>query len=241
MVRTHSLSLSSLLLDETGGSRKTSSTSMYHLLDTETASLNGGVCQIAWLVIDDDLDIHDQFMSLVNPEREIEEAAFAIHGISNEAVVNAPTLAEVCSKLPDNFVLFAYNAPFDRRMIAPAITPSASFCILKLARELIKGTSNHKLEVLQKELNLPPQKSHDALGDVLTAIDVLGHCLSLTDVPLKALIERQAAPQLLSRMPFGKHKGVPMLQVPKPYRQWLLQQTDLSADLRYTLEKLNKI
>lgn len=214
---------------------------MYHLLDTETASLNGGVCQIAWLVIDDKLEVHEQFMSLVNPEREIEEGAFAIHGISNEAVANSPTLSEVCKTLPENFVLFAYNAPFDRRMIAPAVTPSASFCILKLAREFVKGTSNHKLEVLQKELSLPPQKSHDALGDVLTSLDVLRHCLSLTDIPLKTLIERQSTPQLLSRMPFGKHKGVPMLQVPKPYRQWLLQQTDLSPDLRYTLEKLNRI
>lgn len=212
-----------------------------YILDTETASLNGGVCQIAWLHIDNDLNILDSFESLVNPERPIEEGAQAVHGISDEDVRFSPTLAEVVKQLPSEWLMAAYNVSFDLRMIKSAITPTGSFCVLKLARQLITGTTNHKLEVLQKELNLPEQKSHSALGDVHTTLDVLRHCLTLTDVPLATLIARQQEPEMLSKMPFGKHKGVPMIRVPRQYRDWLLGQSNLSPDLKFTLEKLKNV
>lgn len=215
---------------------------MYTILDTETTGLNdAGVVQIAWLVVSKELEVLDSFCSLVNPEKPIEEGARLVHGISDDDVVFAPTLHEVCAKIPAPFNLFAFNAPFDARMIAPAIKPATQFCVLKLARQYVKGTTNHKLETLQKELSLPLQKSHDALGDVHTTLDVLKHCLTLAEVPLETLIARQAEPAMVSKMPFGKYKGTPMLAVPLPYRKWLLGQADLSADLRFTLERLNKV
>jgi uncharacterized protein (DUF3820 family) len=36
-------------------------------------------------------------------------------------------------------------------------------------------------------------------------------------------------------MPFGKHKGLKMEEVPADYLQWLAK-TDLDGDLRYTVE-----
>jgi len=38
------------------------------------------------------------------------------------------------------------------------------------------------------------------------------------------------------RMPFGKHKGLKMEEVPVDYLQWL-SGTDLEEDLRYTIER----
>jgi exodeoxyribonuclease X len=37
-------------------------------------------------------------------------------------------------------------------------------------------------------------------------------------------------------MPFGKHKGLKMEEVPIDYLQWL-SGTDLEEDLRYTIEQ----
>ena len=37
-------------------------------------------------------------------------------------------------------------------------------------------------------------------------------------------------------MPFGKHKGVPISEVPKDYKQWLLRQSDVDPYLVKALE-----
>jgi len=211
------------------------------IIDTETASLQGGVVEIAWLEIDKDLTVLSEFVSKVNPERHIDPGAFAVHGISDDDVAFAPTLGTIKEMLPEGITMLAYNVDFDVRMIKPHIVPAKKFCVLKLARELVVGTTNHKLETLQRELSLPEQKSHSALGDVYTTLDVLKHCLTLTEASLETLIERQSQPKMLAKMPFGVHKGKPMLQVPKGYRMWLESQPDLNADLRYTLERLNTV
>ncbi len=39
---------------------------------------------------------------------------------------------------------------------------------------------------------------------------------------------------LVPRMPFGKHKGLKMAEVPKDYLQWLAG-TELDEDLAYTV------
>lgn len=212
----------------------------FFILDTETGSLQGGVCEIAWLQVDENLTVLAEFHSLVNPERPIEEGAKAIHGISDSDVEFAPTMSEIATKIPAGINLIGHNCSFDMRMIKPHIVPVRALCTLELARTYVKGTTNHKLETLQKELNLPLQKSHSALGDVHTTRDLLVHILPLTGVSLEILFQRQAEPKILSKMPFGKHKGKTMLQVPREYRNWLLTQ-EIDANLKFTLEKLRTL
>jgi exodeoxyribonuclease X len=50
------------------------------------------------------------------------------------------------------------------------------------------------------------------------------------------MIEVSKNPVLYRRMPFGKHKGLKMEEVPVDYLQWLAG-TDLEEDLRYTIER----
>jgi exodeoxyribonuclease X len=51
-----------------------------------------------------------------------------------------------------------------------------------------------------------------------------------------------AKPMLVHSMPFGKHKGLPMSEVPKSYIRWALENMkDLDNDFIYTFESaLNK-
>lgn len=212
----------------------------YHILDTETASLKGGVCEIAWLEVDKDLNIVSEFCTLVNPEVPIEEGAMRIHGITEDDVHGKPTLAEVASCFSGPIQMVGHNSAFDKRMVKDAIQIETLICTLKLAREFIKHTTNHKLEVLQKELNLPLQDSHSALGDVHTCRDLLLHLREKYGVTLEAVAARLSIPKLLHTMPFGTHKGRVIANIAPSYRAWLLTQ-EIDADLRFTLEKLKGV
>ena len=210
---------------------------MYTILDTETASLHSGVVELALLHIDTELNVLGEFHTKVNPERPIEPGAFAVHGISDADVADAPTLAQI-PELSLVTHAVAHNYPFDSRMLKGRLNAEASLCTLSLSRQYLKGTANHKLENLKRELGLPDQKSHSALGDVYTTLDLLRHLLPLTGVPLDTLFKRAAQPKMIHRMTFGKHKGLLISQVPADYRAWLLGQENLDKDLKYTLEKL---
>lgn len=240
MVLTHSRKFNSAKLSNLNRGFGPFFNMTYHIIDTETASLKKGVCEIAWLEVDNELNIIDEFCTLVDPEVPIEEGAMRVHGITNEDVYGKPKLAEVALRLPTSVIQVSHNAKFDYRMIKDAIEVETQICTLALAREYIKTTTNHKLETLQKELLLPAQKSHSALGDVHTCRDLLTHLREHYDVTLDKVAERQSVPKLVHIMPFGKHKGKPIIQISKDYRDWLLQQ-DLDADLRFTLETLKGI
>jgi len=210
------------------------------VLDTETASLKGGVVELAFVTLTDDLEIQDQHCTLVDPERDIDPGAFAIHGITREQTLGKPTLAEVVRLLPEKSWIIGHNCSFDMRMIAPAYKPDATLCTLALSRQYVKNTTNHKLGTLQAELGLPNRTTHSALEDVLTTLDLLRYILPLTGKSVRDLFVRQMMPRMVSKMPFGKYKGVPILQVPKDYRAWFLTQ-EIDKDLKYTLEKFNEI
>lgn len=214
----------------------------YHILDTETSGLSkdAGVCEIAWLEVDKDLNIISEFCTLVNPEVPIEEGAMRIHGITEDDVLGKPTLAEVASCFNGPIQLVGHNCAFDMRMVKSAIQVESQICTLKLAREFIKNTTNHKLETLQKELNLPPQDSHSALGDVHTCRDLLLYLRENHGVTLEETAARLSIPKLLHTMPFGKHKGRVIANIAPDYRAWLLTQ-EIDADLRFTLERLKGI
>lgn len=214
----------------------------YHILDTETSSLSGGVVEIAWLEIDSNLNVLSEFCSRVNPERPIDPGAQAIHGISDEDVKDCPTLKQIVEQtnLQMPISMLAHNATFDSRMVEKEIVLARTCCTLDLARTYIKGTTNCKLPTLQKELNLSQQDSHTALGDVKTVLDLLKYILPIAGVDLETLFERQYKPRLLSTMPYGVHKGKPLLHVPKPYREWLIQQ-DIDKNLKFSLEKIKNL
>jgi len=210
----------------------------FHILDTETASLQGPPCEIAYLHVNENLDILSEFRTLVNPERPIEPGAQAIHGISDLDVANAPTMNEIAEHFAGPIFLVAHNAQFDARMIKSHVSITDQLCSLKLARQHIKSTTNHKLETLQAELGLPKRDSHSALGDVHTVRDFLLYLRNVTNMTLAQLIDSDKQTRLVHKMPFGQHKGRPLNVLSASYRSWLLDQSDIDPNLRYSLQQL---
>ena len=80
--------------------------------------------------------------------------------------------------------------------------------------------------------------AHSALGDVLVLEGLFqriyakfkGQAID----PVADMINISSSPVLVPRMPFGKHKGLKMAEVPEDYLQWLAG-TDLDKDLAYTV------
>lgn len=210
---------------------------VYLLGDTETASLQGGVVEVAWLWLNQHLDILDMQCHRVNPERPIEPGARAIHGISDEMVADCPTIAQVMAGFTKPVDIIGHNIAFDIKVLKAVLPIKRRLCTLSLSRQYTKGTTNHKLETLQREIPLPEQKSHSALGDILTCRDFLLYTLPKTGTDLEGLFQRAENPRLVTHMPFGRYEGMPMMEVPQGYRYWLSTQ-ELDQDLSYTLKKL---
>lgn len=87
------------------------------VLDTETTSLNGYILEIA-VVGPDGATL---FNSLINPESEVDPGARAVHGITDEELVQAPHLPDVWKDLQTVLagrLILTYNTEFDEAALA---------------------------------------------------------------------------------------------------------------------------
>lgn len=211
----------------------------YCVIDTETTGLAPPIraCEIAWLLIDEDMNLLEENCHLTDPQQAIDPGAEKIHGISWDSVKGFPSNAEICSHIPQPVVWIGHNNSYDVRVIGEHVMFNAELCTLALSRRWVKGTTNHKLGTLQSELGLPEQKLHSALGDCHTTLALLRHISKLSGRNLPQLVDLEREPKMLQTMPFGKHRGKMFHQIPSGYKDWLLDQSDLHKDIRYTLEK----
>lgn len=221
----------------------------YFLADCETTGVSPSdrMVEVAWLLMDEDFQILDEGHSLINPERPIPAGASAVHGITMKDVESAPTADEyfydvLGNKLGSLDAIFtAHNAPFDMRYLGPYI-PEATpqMCTLRLARKLYPDVDNHKLGTLVYALGLDVDKSrfHSADGDMIILMSLLGKMTEDFGYTLWDLFEAANTPIQMTKMTFGKHKGVPLKDLPASYVSWLLKLDNLDPDLRASLSNL---
>lgn len=212
------------------------------VFDTETAGLSGGVCDIAIATIDEDFKVVQTIESLIDPERPIEPGASGVHHITDDMVVDAPTLAEFMQmhRQPFNrqgLVVCGHNVQFDIRMCQAHLPIGVKkICTLKLARTAFPDMQDHKLQTLRYALKLEAGDAHRAMGDVVTCISLLRRLNQTKGWSLQKMLELSAAPiSLNTKFPFGKHKGTPIKDVPRSYCSWALANLDLEEDLRAAL------
>lgn len=214
------------------------------LFDTETAGLQGGVCEIAMVHLNEDLEITWEADSLCDPECEIPAQATAIHGITNDQVAFSPTLSEFLAAAGQPFQrpglnLMAYNVQFDIRMVKAHLPVRyQKGCLLRLARDIYPDMPDHKLQTLRAELQLSDGgQAHRAMGDVKTSVDLLRRMAQDTGRSLQELFQaggRRWTPD--DKLTFGKHKGMKLANLPASYVVWLLSTDGLDPDLRLCLE-----
>jgi exodeoxyribonuclease X len=81
------------------------------------------------------------------------------------------------------------------------------------------------------------RNAHSALTDVGICAVILDHiCQQLGVKTIEALYAESEIARTPTTMPFGKHKGMLLADVPKDYKKWLLTQQDIDPFLRKALE-----
>ena len=164
------------------------------VLDTETTGLEvekgHRIIEIGGVVMNGRKKTSETFHVYVNPQREIDREAQAVHGISNEDLNDKPFFSEIAEDLLefiDGSTLVIHNADFDvgfldaEFKIASSTYPSISeICEIKdtlaIARDKFPGQRN-SLDALSKrfEINGYDRSFHGALLDANILADVYSH------------------------------------------------------------------
>ena len=215
------------------------------LVDTETTGISAEdkVCEMAYVEIDDAFNVVRSGNSLINPGIPINYAASAVNGITDVMVKDSPTLEDYMlsegSPLRGEVTLIAHNLDFDFRFLKAYTDDSVGkLCTLKCARVLYPDAANHKQGTLAAMLGIQVarEKAHSADGDLDVLLQLLQCLCRDAGTDLYGLLEVQRRPRPISKMPFGKHRGVPLKDLPANYIFWLLNKADnIDADLRTAL------
>lgn len=223
----------------------------YVIVDTETTGKDptiDAVVEIGAVKWRPRVGVLWQWSALVNALREIPVAAQAVHGITDAMVADAPTFEQILPEfdrlLKPTDVLVAHNAPFDRAFLGEAFAHRPWVCSLRMARHLWPDAESHSNQFLRYQLgvNVPGGAAHRAGDDarITAAIwDLLLQAYSREVTPeddVEALIAYAESPIHVSKMPFGKHAGSLLAQVPTAYLQWALKNIpDMDPDLRASM------
>jgi len=160
------------------------------VLDVETTGLEASaghrIIEIGCVEILNRRPTGQKFHRLVNPEREIDAGALAVHGIELSRLLQAPKFAQIAAELLafiDGAELIIHNAPFDVGFLdAEFGRLGESRCVaqickvldtLALARSLHPGQRN-SLDALCKRYSVDNTKRelHGALLDAGILVDV---------------------------------------------------------------------
>jgi len=194
-------------------------------VETTGVTTDAKVVELAWVELNEDLDVIDRRYSLIDPGIHIPASASGVHGITNMDVAEAPTIEEFFNivlpgeegSVDGDILLVGHNVGFDRRFLAPHMNVTQELCTLRLARRIWPDMENHKLSTLMYALELKRGKSHSAEGDVDTCHDLLCKIRGEAQVGVRDLVIIANAPIEVAKMPFGKHRGVELSLLPNSY------------------------
>lgn len=198
--------------------------------DTETTGTRSDKDRIIEIAAFDPV-LNKTFCYLVNPAIPIPPEATAIHNITDEMVREAPTFKEVGLFFRDfcagEVVLIAHNNDaFDKLFLeqeykrAELEMPKWLFAdSLKWARKYRTDLPRHTLQHLRETFGIPANQAHRALDDVIVLHEVFSRMID--DLSMETVLDLLSQSTKLTRMPFGKHQGKLLNEVPKDYIRWL--------------------
>ena len=154
------------------------------VLDTETTGLEPSqghrIIEIGCVELINRRMTENRYHQYINPERDIDEGAIEIHGITNEFLADKPVFADVAEdflRFIRGAELIIHNAPFDvgfmdheLMLLDSQAEPVESFCsildTLTMARNMHPGQKNN-LDALCKryEIDNSARDLHGALLD----------------------------------------------------------------------------
>ncbi len=157
---------------------------MYVIIDIETTGgryNEEGITEIAIYKFDG-ADVVDSFITLVNPEKEIQPFVVNLTGINNKMVRDAPKFHEIAKRIVEitkDCVLVAHNASFDYRILKTEFRRLGydfdvpTLCTIELSKELIPDLESYSLGKLCRKLGIPVSDRHRANGDAIATLKLL--------------------------------------------------------------------
>ncbi|MGX1929112.1 exonuclease domain-containing protein [Flagellimonas sp. 2504JD4-2] len=154
---------------------------MYAILDIESTGgkyNEEGIMEIAIHKFDGH-KVVDKFMSLVNPEREIQPFVAKLTGINNKMLRSAPKFHEVAKRIveiTEGAIIVAHNAQFDYRILRTEYRrlgydfQRKTLCTVDLAKKLLPEAESHSLGKLVRSLGIPMSDRHRANGDAIATL-----------------------------------------------------------------------
>jgi len=196
---------------------------MYAIVDIETTGGSSRLEKITEIAVylHDGIRITDEFVSLVNPERNIPYFITNLTGITNEMVENAPRFFEIAKKIiefTEGRTFVAHNARFDYSFIREeykALGFNFKRSILDtvaLSRKLIPGHKSYSLGNICKDLNININGRHRAAGDALATVRLL-EILIARDIEINggrsALLKNTRISKLNPKLDISKVDTIP--------------------------------
>lgn len=154
---------------------------MYAILDIETTGgkyNEEGITEVAIYKFDGH-KVVDRFISLINPEREIQPFVVNLTGINSNMLRNAPKFYEVAKRIveiTEDCIVVAHNAQFDNRILKTEFSRLGfgfnreTLCTVELAKKLIPGHDSYSLGKLTRALGIPVSDRHRAEGDAIATL-----------------------------------------------------------------------
>lgn len=154
---------------------------MYAILDIETTGgqyNEEGITEIA-IYRYNGHEITDRFISLINPERDIQPFVVNLTGINNAMLRSAPKFYEVAKRIveiTEDCILVAHNAQFDYRILRTEFQRLGfdyrrrTICTVELSQKLIPDAGSYSLGKLVRSLGIPVSDRHRANGDAQATV-----------------------------------------------------------------------
>ena len=154
---------------------------MYAILDIETTGGKMGEEAITEIAIYrfDGREVTDRFISLINPERKIDDFVVRLTGISNKMVRQAPKFYEVAKRIveiTEGCILVAHNASFDYRILCLEFRRLGfeyqrnTICTVEMSQRLLPDEPSYSLGKLSRSLGIPLSDRHRANGDAMATV-----------------------------------------------------------------------
>ncbi|MBN8567256.1 MAG: GIY-YIG nuclease family protein [Flavobacteriales bacterium] len=148
----------------------------YAIVDIETTGGYAGGSRITEIAIriHDGTKIIESWESLVNPQQHIPPAIFALTGIDNELVKNAPIFDDISEKVLElltDRIFVAHNVNFDYSFVRHQLQEAGfkwtakKLCTVRTARKIKPGLPSYSLGKLCYSIGIPLLNAHRAGGD----------------------------------------------------------------------------
>ncbi|GAA5092212.1 putative quorum-sensing-regulated virulence factor [Paenalcaligenes hermetiae] len=216
-----------------------------YIFDTETTGTEQpDIIEAAWLEIDapTSLQVVSQFEQRYQPRHPISLGALAVHHIYDEELVNCPPCTTFQFPAQAQYMI-GHNVDYDWEM---AGRPNVKrICTLALSRMLLPQLDSHSQSALMYYFFRPHARerlknAHSALADVQNCRFILQKMLALLEQPVQTweqLWELSEQARLPRVMPFGKHKGTPISELPPDYQDWVLRQDSMDPYIKLAIQK----